>query len=150
MKARSVPSGTVPKGTVLLVIAMVMLLLAAGPLVAQESSPPLLANVQLENPAQEARAAELMENLRCIQCQGQSIHDSDAPIAAAMRHEVRSRIQSGQSDAQITDWLVQRYGDYVNFAPPARGSGLALWLAPLLLLGAALWLARGRFGGGKP
>lgn len=120
-------------------------LLLAAPLSAQDGPPPPLANVQLDNPASEARAVELMENLRCIQCQGQSIHDSDAPIAAAMRHEVRSKIIAGQSDAQITDWLVERYGDYVNFAPPASGSGLLLWIAPLLLLAFALLLARGRF-----
>ena len=122
------------------------LLLMSAPLAAQDGPAPPLANVQLENPAQEARAVELMENLRCIQCQGQSIHDSDAPIAAAMRHEVRKRVIAGQSDTQITDWLVERYGDYVNFAPPASGSGLLLWIAPLLLLGFALLLARGRFG----
>lgn len=129
---------------------LLSLALFAAPLAAQDAPPPTLANVQLENPAQEARAVELMENLRCIQCQGQSIHDSDAPIAAAMRHEVRSRIAAGQSDAQIKQWLVERYGDWVSFAPPAHGSGLLLWLAPLLLLGFALLLARGRFGKGKP
>ena len=63
------------------------------PATAQEGPPPPLANQQLADPAQEARALELMQRLRCIQCQGQSIHDSDAPIAAAMRHEVRERIK---------------------------------------------------------
>jgi cytochrome c-type biogenesis protein CcmH len=67
-----------------------------------------------------------------------------------MRHEVRTRIAAGQSETQIENWLVERYGDWVSFAPPARGSGLLLWLAPLLLLGAALWLARGRFRKAKP
>jgi cytochrome c-type biogenesis protein CcmH len=124
-------------------------LLVAAPLAGQEGPPPPLANVQLQNPAQEARAVELMENLRCIQCQGQSIHDSDAPIASAMRHEVRSRIAAGQSEEQIESWLVERYGDWVSFAPPASGTGLVLWLAPLLLLGFALWLARSRFGKSK-
>ena len=118
----------------------------ATPLSAQDGSTPPLANVQLENPAQEARALKLMQNLRCIQCQSQSIHDSDAPIAEAMRHEVRSRVAAGKSDAEIEGWLIERYGDWVSFAPPASGAGLMLWLAPLLLLGAALWLARGRFG----
>jgi cytochrome c-type biogenesis protein CcmH len=125
-------------------------LLIAAPLTAQEGPPPPMANVQLQNPVQEARAVELMENLRCIQCQGQSIHDSDAPIAAAMRHEVRSRIAAGQSEEQIERWLVDRYGDWVSFAPPVSGSGLLLWLAPLLLLGFALWLARSRFGKVRP
>lgn len=122
------------------------LLLLTAPIAAQDGPTPPLANVQLENPAQEARALTLMQNLRCIQCQGQSIHDSDAPIAEAMRHEVRSRVVAGQSDAEINGWLIDRYGDWVSFAPPASGSGLVLWLAPLLLLGIALWLARGRFG----
>ena len=116
------------------------------PAAAQEGPPPPLANQQLADPAQEARALELMQRLRCIQCQGQSIHDSDAPIAAAMRHEVRERIKAGQSEAQIESWLIERYGDWISFAPPASGSGLILWSLPLLLLGGALLVARGRFG----
>lgn len=129
--------------------AIITLLLLATPVSAQDGPTPALANVQLENPAQEARALKLMQNLRCIQCQSQSIHDSDAPIAEAMRSEVRTRIAAGQSDAEIEGWLIGRYGDWVSFAPPVRGTGLMLWLAPLLLLGAALWLARGRFGKGR-
>jgi cytochrome c-type biogenesis protein CcmH len=123
----------------------IMLSFVAAPLMAQDGPAPPLANVQLQNPKDEARALALMENLRCIQCQGQSIHDSDAPIAEAMRHEVRSRVAKGDSDAEITGWLVERYGEWVNYAPPASGSGLFLWLIPLLVLGLALWLARGRF-----
>lgn len=115
------------------------------PLFAQEGVPPPLANQQLADPAQEARALELMQRLRCIQCQGQSIHDSDAPIAAAMRHEVRERIKAGQSEAEIESWLIERYGDWISFAPPASGSGLVLWLLPILLLGGAALVARGRF-----
>jgi cytochrome c-type biogenesis protein CcmH len=89
-----------------------------------------------------------MEQLRCIQCQGQSIHDSDAPIAAAMRHEVRTQIREGKTVAEIEQWLVQRYGEWISFSPPVAGSSMILWLAPLLLLGAALLVARGRFGKG--
>ena len=125
------------------------LTLLATPLSAQDGPTPPLANVQLENPAQEARALKLMQNLRCIQCQSQSIHDSDAPIAEAMRHEVRSRVVAGKTDAEIEGWLIERYGDWVSFAPPVSGAGLMLWIAPLLLLGAALWLARGLFGKGR-
>lgn len=125
--------------------AIFAVLLLAAPVSAQDGPTPPLANVQLENPAREARALKLMQNLRCIQCQSQSIHDSDAPIAEAMRHEVRSRVAAGQSDAEIEGWLIERYGDWVSFAPPANGAGLMLWIAPLLLFGAALWLARGRF-----
>lgn len=115
------------------------------PAAAQEGLPPPLANQQLADPAQEARALELMQRLRCIQCQGQSIHDSDAPIAAAMRHEVRERIKAGQSEAEIESWLIERYGDWISFAPPASGNGLILWLLPILVLGGALLVARGRF-----
>jgi cytochrome c-type biogenesis protein CcmH len=128
--------------------ALFALAFIAAPLAAQDGPPPAMANVQLQDPAKEARALALMENLRCIQCQSQSIHDSDAPIAAAMRHEVRMRIAAGQSDAQIQDWLIERYGDWVSFQPPSRGTGLMLWLTPLLLLGFAFWVARSRFGGG--
>lgn len=120
--------------------------LSAVSLSAQEGPPPPLANQQLADPAQEARAIGLMQRLRCIQCQGQSIHDSDAPIAAAMRHEVRERIRAGQSEAEIESWLIERYGDWISFAPPASGGGLVLWLLPVLLLGSALIVARGRFG----
>jgi cytochrome c-type biogenesis protein CcmH/NrfF len=125
--------------------SIILLLMFSASVSAQDGPTPALANVQLENPAQEARAVSLMQNLRCIQCQSQSIHDSDAPIAEAMRSEVRTRVAAGQSDAEIESWLIGRYGDWVSFAPPASGSGLMLWLAPLLLLGAGLWLARGRF-----
>ncbi|MFM2257700.1 MAG: hypothetical protein RIQ28_1547 [Pseudomonadota bacterium] len=121
------------------------LMLLAAPLAAQQGAPPPKANVQLEDPVQEARALELMERLRCIQCQGQSIHDSDAPIAGAMRHEVRAQIEAGKSDAEIESWLVQRYGEWISFVPPTHGSGLLLWIMPLLLLAAALLVARGRF-----
>lgn len=121
------------------------LILLTAPLAAQQGAPPPKANVQLEDPVQEARALELMERLRCIQCQGQSIHDSDAPIAGAMRHEVRVQIEAGRSDAEIESWLVQRYGEWISFIPPTHGSGLLLWIMPLLLLAAALLVARGRF-----
>ncbi len=123
--------------------------LCAAPLAAQQGGPPPLANEQLKDPEQEARALALMEQLRCIQCQGQSIHDSDAPIAAAMRHEVRSQIRAGKSEAEIERWLVQRYGEWISFRPPATGSSLLLWLLPLFLLGTALLVARGRFGKGQ-
>ena len=128
---------------------LVGLLVAYAPLAAQEGPPPPMANVQLKDPAQEERAVALMENLRCIQCQGQSIHDSDAPIAAAMRHEVRERVGAGQSDAEIEQWLKGRYGDWISFSPPVKGIGLLLWAMPLLLLGLAMLLARKRFGGSK-
>ena len=131
-----------------LLLAFALILLAV-PLAAQDGPPPPLANQQLADPAQEARALELMQRLRCIQCQGQSIHDSDAPIAAAMRHEVRERIKAGQNDAEIENWLIERYGDWISFAPPASGGALVLWLLPVLLLGGAALVARSRFTKGQ-
>lgn len=120
------------------------LALSVMPLSAQQGPPPPLANRQLADPAQEARALELMQRLRCIQCQGQSIHDSDAPIAAAMRHEVRERIKAGQSEAEIESWLIERYGDWISYEPTVEPILWPLWAAPVMLLigGAALVLGR--------
>lgn len=135
------------KGQSLIVtIACLLALSLAGPLLAQGTGPiPELANRQLENPAQEAEATALMENLRCIQCQSQSIADSDAPMAASMRAEVRQQIASGKKADEVRSWMIQRYGQWVSFEPEMRGTGLLLWLAPLLLLAVALLLARGLF-----
>lgn len=129
--------------------AVLLLSFALPTLVCAQETVPPLANQQLSDPAQEARATKLMAVIRCIQCQGQSIHDSDAPIAAAMRHEVRSRVQSGENDAQINAWLKSRYGEWISFEPPSHGAGLVLWLLPILLLAAALLVASSRFRKGK-
>ena len=96
---------------------LLMLLCIVQPLHAQGvGTTPELANRQLPDPAKETAATELMHSLRCIQCQGQSIHDSDAPIAAAMRHEVRERVAAGQSNSEIEQWLKGRYGDWISFS----------------------------------
>ncbi len=125
------------------------LLLAAlfsVPTLAQDSMPPApYAYRQLENPAQEAEAKALMEELRCLKCQSQSIADSDAPMAGDMRSQVRERIAAGQKPEEIRSWLIESYGDWVSYNPPMSGQTLVLWLLPLLLLGAGLWLARGLF-----
>jgi cytochrome c-type biogenesis protein CcmH len=104
-----------------------------------------MANVQLSSPAQEATAMALMQRLRCIQCQGQSIADSDAPIAAAMRSEVRERIQKGETQDAVRNLMVSRYGEWVSFDPPFNANTLLLWLAPFLFLGAGFLLSRGLF-----
>jgi cytochrome c-type biogenesis protein CcmH/NrfF len=123
-----------------------MLLMLAVPLLAQGTGPiPELANQQLADPQQEADATRLMHGLRCIQCQGQSIADSDAPMAATMRAEVRQQIAAGEKPETIRQWMIGRYGEWVSFEPEMKGSGLLLWAAPLLLLLVALWLARGMF-----
>lgn len=113
---------------------------------AQDRMPPApYAYEQLRDPFKEAQARDLMHELRCLVCQGQSIADSDAPLAGDMRHEVRTKIAEGQSPAEIRQWLVARYGNWVTYDPPMDGAALLLWLGPLgfLLLGG--WLAFGRF-----
>ncbi len=123
-----------------------VLIFVAAPLLAQGTGPiPELANQQLADPEQEAAATRLMHGLRCIQCQGQSIADSDAPMAATMRAEVRQQIADGQEPETIRQWMIGRYGEWVSFEPEMKGAGLVLWAAPLLMLLAALWFARGMF-----
>jgi cytochrome c-type biogenesis protein CcmH len=88
----------------------------------------------LPNQAQEARAKELQKQFRCLVCQGQSIDDSNASLAADMRKLIRDRIRAGDSDEQIADYLVQRYGDFVLMKPPLRSDTLLLWAFPFLVL----------------
>ncbi|MGL4313005.1 MAG: cytochrome c-type biogenesis protein [Sphingomonas sp.] len=121
-------------------------LFAAAPALADSNLPPApLANTQLSDPKQEAQAKALMLTLRCVVCQGQSIADSDAEMAADMRAMVRKRIAAGEKPEAIRQWLVERYGDYVTYDPPWSAATLGLWLAPLALIALGLWLARGSF-----
>ena len=121
-------------------------LLLAAPLWADDTMPPApYAYVQLEDPAQEAKATALMESLRCLQCQGQSIADSDAQIAGDMRNQVRLRIKAGEDPEAIRSWLIERYGDYVSYAPRISGLTWPLFAAPLALLALAFALLRRRF-----
>jgi len=136
-------------------VALAALLVLAAPAFADSNLPPAeLANTQLRDPAQEAQAKALMETLRCLVCQGQSIADSDADMAGDMRALVRQRIQAGERPERIRAWLVQRYGDYVTYDPPLGWLTAPLWLAPLVLLGAGLLIARRSFrrrgAGGEP
>ena len=126
-------------------VSLLAMTLLSVPLQAQQAGPPPLANEQLPDGAQEEKATALMESLRCIQCQGQSIADSDAPMAAAMRAEVRQRIAKGENPGSIRNWMIERYGEWVSFEPAMRGGGLFLWASPMLILLAALWFARGLF-----
>ena len=106
-----------------------------APLGAQDKLPPApMAYTQLEDPSQEAAAQELMETLRCLTCQSQSIADSDAPMAGDMRHQVRTRIAAGESPDAVRDWLIERYGDYVSYDPQVSASTWPLFVFPVLLL----------------
>jgi len=139
------------RGTAALLMALLVFAgLASRPLAAQDRLPPApYAYQQLRDPAQEAKAKALMEELRCLVCQGQSIADSDAPLAGDMRHEVRSKIAAGESPAEIKTWLVARYGNWVSYDPPFDGATALLWLGPLLFLALGGWLAFGRFRRGE-
>ena len=89
----------------------------------------------LKDPALEARARHLSEELRCMVCQNQSIDDSEAPLAHDLRVLVRQRLEAGDSDRQVLDYLVSRYGDFVLLKPPFKLETLLLWgLPPLALL----------------
>ena len=128
-------------------MVLALALLMAAPALADSSLPPAeWAYQQLPDPKQEAEAKALMEQLRCLVCQGQSIADSDAELAGDMRHLVRSRIAAGESPADIRRWLVERYGAWVSYQPPVEPVTWPLWLAPLVLLGLGAWLARSRLG----
>ena len=118
-----------------------------APVAAQTGLPPApYADRQLDDPRQEAAARDLMEELRCLKCQSQSIADSNAPMAGDMRSQVREKIAAGESPEAVRSWLVERYGNWVSYNPPiASAVTWPLWIAPIVLLLAALWLARGRF-----
>ena len=117
----------------------------AAPLLADSGLPPARwANEQLPDPRQEAQAKALMEELRCLVCQGQSIADSDAELAGDMRAMVRQRIAAGEKPEQVRDWLIQRYGNWVSYRPPVEPVTWPLWAAPILLLIAGAWLLRKR------
>jgi cytochrome c-type biogenesis protein CcmH len=95
----------------------------------------------LSDPALEARARGLSKELRCMVCQNQSIDDSDAPLARDLRLLVRERLQGGDSDQQVLDFLVVRYGNFVLLKPPFNWHTALLWIGPpAVLLGGALVL----------
>jgi cytochrome c-type biogenesis protein CcmH len=101
----------------------------------------------LADPAQEQRARTISKDLRCVVCQNQSIDDSDAPLAKDLRLLVREQITLGKSDAEVRDYVVARYGNFVLLKPPVEGDTLLLWAGPFAVLilggiGIALWQRR--------
>lgn len=88
---------------------------------------------------QEARFQQLTVELRCLVCQNQTLADSDAPLAQDLRQEIFDMMQSGRSDDEIKQFLIDRYGDFVLYMPPLKSNTLLLWLMPaILLFGGAL------------
>lgn len=128
-------------------LLVLVLALLAIPALADSGQPQQpLAYTQLPDAQQEAKAKALMETLRCLVCQGQSIADSDAEMAGNMRAEVREQVQAGKSPDQVRAWLIERYGDYVTYDPPFSWLTAPLWLTPLLLIAIGLFIARRSFG----
>jgi len=126
--------------------AVALALVLAAPALADSLLPPArYANVQLPDPRQERQAKALMETIRCLVCQGQSIADSNAEMAGDMRSLIRERIAAGESPDSIRSWLVSRYGEWVTYTPELEPATWPLWAAPVVLLLGGLWLARGRF-----
>lgn len=103
---------------------------------------------EFDTPEQEARFNKLSQELRCLVCQNQNIADSNAGLALDLRRQIHEMIMAGNSDAQIIDFMTQRYGDFVLYRPPLRAGTLLLWVGPFLLLlggGIALaWIVRRR------
>jgi cytochrome c-type biogenesis protein CcmH len=91
----------------------------------------------------DAREAHLATQLRCVVCQNQTVAESNAPLAADMRREIRAQLETGRSDRQVIDFFEQRYGAFVHYSPPLKPSTWLLWGAPFLLLaiGSALLLS---------
>ncbi len=117
------------------------------PVAAQDSMPPApYAYKQLDDPALEAEAQELMQTLRCLKCQSQSIADSNASMAGDMRHQVRTRIAAGEDPEAIRAWMMQRYGDYVSYKPEVSSTTWPLFAIPVLLIAVALFVLRKRLG----
>lgn len=125
-------------------VALLLIWLAA-PLAAQTALPPApWADRQIPDATQERQAKALMDTIRCLTCQSQSIADSGASMAADMRSQIRERIMAGERPEAIRQWLISRYGDWVSYEPTTAPILWPLWAAPLLLLGLGLLLLRGR------
>ena len=107
--------------------------------------------LEFDDAAQEARYNELIKELRCLVCQNQNLADSDADLAKDLRQKAYEMVTAGNSDQEIVDYMVERYGDFVLYRPPVRASTLLLWVGPFVILGVCLlillgiaWRRRGR------
>jgi cytochrome c-type biogenesis protein CcmH len=122
---------------------LALALTLSGPAAYAISSP----DEVMADPRQEARAEAIGNQLRCLVCQNESIEQSDADLARDLRHDIRVRVAAGDSDKQIIDWMVARYGDFVRLRPPFDLMTLLLWGSPVIAIGAgavAVLLARRR------
>jgi cytochrome c-type biogenesis protein CcmH len=101
----------------------------AHPAFAIDPAPPF------DDPVREQRYRHLIHEIRCLQCQNETIADSRADLAADMRREIREMIANGASDADVIRFLTDRYGDFVLYRPPLQANTVALWVAPIVLVG---------------
>jgi cytochrome c-type biogenesis protein CcmH len=109
-------------------LALLLLFAAIGPALAVEPSE------KLADPVLEGRAREISKELRCLVCQNQSIDDSEADLARDLRHIVRERLTAGDTDHQVIEFIVARYGEFVLLRPPFEPVTWALWLSPIAIL----------------
>jgi len=112
------------------------LLLAASAVSAQVKEAPLVAT----NPELEKRVMALSEELRCLVCQNQTLADSHAELAMDLKQQVREKLASGMSDQDVVDYMVERYGDFVMYRPPVKGTTFLLWFGPFVLLVGGIWV----------
>ena len=127
-------------------LVILLALLFAASLHADDTMPPApYAYQQLADPVMEAKAQALMETIRCLTCQSQSIADSDASLAGDMRNQIRQRIAAGEEPEAIRAWLIARYGDYITYSPRLTAITWPLFAAPIVLLLLAGLLLRRRF-----
>jgi len=126
-------------------VCLALALASASPVLADSLMPAAkYADEQLPDSAQEARAKALMETIRCLVCQGQSIADSDAEMAGDMRALIRTRIEAGEKPEAIRGWLIERYGDWVSYKPPLDALTWPLYALPIIFLAFGLWIVSGR------
>ena len=118
-------------------LAFALLLLMPVTVQAQPAPPAPIAVMKFSDPAMEERARNLQRQLRCLVCQGESIDESRAPLAADLRQLVREHMTAGETDEQIKSYLVARFGNFVLMKPPLESDTWLLWLGPFLVLGAA-------------
>lgn len=126
------------------ILPVLLCLLLPALLGAIDSEPPLA------NPAQRQLYDSLVHEVRCLVCQNQTIGDSTAPLAADLRREIRRMVEEGHSEAEIKNFLLERYGDFVLYRPRMQPATLLLWAAPVLLLligGMTLWRVTRRRAG---
>ena len=105
------------------------------------SPPPPAPGVQAQETASPERLKRLSEELRCLVCQNQTLADSNADLAVDLKRQIETLLVQGQSDNQIRDYMVARYGDFVLYRPPLQGNTLLLWIGPFAMLagGGLLW-----------